>query len=163
VLAVGLPDSFLPNATLFLIFLPGLFVLIVWSLVQLVLGAIAVWRRAWRIATIRFLAIAVVVLTFYPASDAVRWISRYAHLATFVAWNTVSPISPDKHEASIEVFDWGAQGISAGASEERFLLRDPSQTSQQVLGRRPWPKYPDAAIETEHLVGAYYLRILYYP
>lgn len=163
IVLAGLPDSFLPNFTLYILFTLALILLAIWTLAQLVSGALAAWRRAWHLAAVSFLSVALVVVAFRPVISAINWLSRYVHLTEFSVRNTISVVSPDKREGTIEVFNWGAQGISAGASEERFLLRDPDRKSQSVVGTKPWPDYPGAAIETRHLIGAYYLRVLHYP
>ena len=161
--AVGLPDSFLPNFSLFIVDPLAIIALLIWAVSQLVRSAMAAWRRDWRVSAIRLIAIVIVALFFRPVIQSVDWVSRYAHLTAFVAWNAINPVTPDKREGHLEVFNWGGQGLAAGASEERFLVRDPNGKSQQVLGIRAWPNYPDAKNGTWRLAGSYYLRILYYP
>jgi hypothetical protein len=162
-MALGLPNSFFPELSLFILFPLALIALLIWAVVGLVMSARAAWRRDWRRAAIFPVAIIVSVIAFRPANDALIWASHYAHLAWFVARDAVSPVEPDKREAGVDVFYWGAQGLAAGASEERYLLHDPERRAQKSIGLRPDPKYPGAAINTLHLAGSYYLRILYYP
>lgn len=163
ILAMNLPESFFPNFNLFILFPVGAIALLIWAIIHFVQGATAAWRREWLPAAADLLSIMIVIIALQPATRSVIWVSRYAHLATFIAWNAASTIAPEKREGPAEIFDWGGQGLAAGASESRYLVRDASGKTQKDIGEKPDPNYLGAIVETRHLIGSYYLRTLYIP
>jgi len=163
VAGLGLPDSFFPNFTLFLLFPLAFVSLAIWTLIHLVRAVRAGWHRNWSVGASHITAIVIAVILYGPIERSFAWVSRYLHLATFVAIDAISPFQPDKREGRVDVFDWGGQGLAAGASEMRFLVRDPIGKARAAMGNVPVSDYPGASIETRHLMGNYYLRILHYP
>ena len=109
------------------------------------------------------LAIIAIGACWLPAAKALRLLSDYAHLVLMYPLYTTQIVKPDKRTAGTETFDWGAEGLVAGGSTERYLIHDLDGKLDKEIGVRPMPRYPEASIDTKWLIGSFYIRELNYP